>query len=329
MTPLNTLTLEDSVIEYDRPLPDAESRDYMQISEVSNGIELFNDASNQTFTVSISGETLVFAVDHPAFLHRQYNGRLDLHALRLYADKVIIRSPLILPQTEVSIYARELRFEGDGRMDTTPRARMLVPTGVVWTNNLTSGLRGDDGHPGGDVNVFGERFFSDGSTATHFVLGGGNGGAAGEGRDGRAESTVAFPTADWYLLMNRAGNPICGIDSSSGVMLYLEDRLNGVVQDICGARVTARGENAVPSGAPGAGGEGGILRSTLNLSAYAADERRRAGCARVRPYWWDPYGAAFHLPREQHNHQKRDGNDDYLGHDRTESARLERHRPVG
>ena len=269
ITPLNPLALEDAIIEYDRPLPDAESRDYIQISEVANGAELFNDATNQTFTVSISGQTLVFAGDHPANLHRQFNGRLNVHALRLYADKVIIRSPLVLPQAQVTIHARELRFEGDGRIETTPRPRVQRPPGAVWEDDLFFGNNGDPGHPGGGVDVFVERFFSDATTATRFVLRGGDGGPAGEGRDGRSELTVAFLSADWNKLMARAGNPVCGTTDGSSVMLYFEDRLNGQVQDICGSRVTARGENAVPSGNPGRGGDGGRLHSTLNLSAFA------------------------------------------------------------
>ena len=75
MTPLNALALEDSVIEYDRALPDAESRDYMNITEISNGSEVFNDANADTFTASVSGQTLVFAANHPAHLHLQFSER--------------------------------------------------------------------------------------------------------------------------------------------------------------------------------------------------------------------------------------------------------------
>ncbi|MBK7999450.1 MAG: hypothetical protein IPK15_12250 [Verrucomicrobia bacterium] len=277
VTPLNTLALEDSVIEYDRPLPDKESRDYMNITELNNGPELFNDATNETFTASISGQTLVFAANHPAHLHLQFSGRRNLRELRLYADTVIIRSPLLLPQTRVTIHARELRFENDGVIDTTPRARSTIPAAAVWEDNLFAGNNGDPGHPGGDVNVLVERFFSDSSTSTRFVMRGGDGGAAGEGRDGRSELTVNFLSADWTKLMNRAGNPTCGTIDGSAVMLYHEQRLNGAVEDICGSKVTARGENAVRSGVPGRGGNGGTLRSTLNLSAHVQLDGGRAG----------------------------------------------------
>ena len=48
------------------------------------------------FTVDISGKTLVFEAAHPAFLHRVYDGRRNIKELRLFADKVIIRSPLVV-----------------------------------------------------------------------------------------------------------------------------------------------------------------------------------------------------------------------------------------
>ena len=175
------------MIEYDRPMPDPESRDYIQISEVPHDPELFNDATGQTFTVSISGQTLVFAADHPANLHRQYNERLNVREMRLYADKVIIRSPLLLPQTALTIHARELRFEGDGRIETTPAGSHRRPDGAMWEDNLLVGRDGDQGHPGGNVDMFVERFYADDGAMPRFMLRGGDGGPAGEGRDGRAE----------------------------------------------------------------------------------------------------------------------------------------------
>lgn len=276
ITPLNTLALPDAVIEYDRPLPDAESRDYIQISEVKHAPELFNDATNETSTVSISGQTLVFGVGHPAHLHQQYNDRRDLRALRLYADKVVIRSPLLLPQTEVTIRARELRFEGDGRIETTPRPRALRPDPVVWTNNLNAGRNGYPGHPGTNVNVFIERFFSDATTATRFIMRGGDGGPAGEGRDGVDENEVEYESPDWRRLMQRAGNPVCDAEGPK-VIMFRQIYIDGELDATCGAANTARGEPAVRSGLPGTGGTGATLRSTLDLSAHAQVSGGNAG----------------------------------------------------
>jgi cell division protein FtsB len=269
ITPLNSLPPEDTVIEYNRPLPDDESRDYMTITEKKNPTKVFNDAQQETLSVDISGQTLVFEAGHPAHLFETYNHRNNLETLYLYADKIIIRSPLVLPQTHVTIHARELRFEADGSINTTPKARALKPAGAVWEDDLTHGINGDPGHAGGDIDVFVERFHSDPGQSDRFILEGGNGGPAGEGRDGRSELTVAFLSADWHKLMNRCGNPFCGSAANSSVMLYSEDWFGTQRIDTCGRKVTARGENAVPSGKPGNGGAGGTLRSTLNLLAQA------------------------------------------------------------
>jgi hypothetical protein len=272
ITPLPKLPAEEFTIDYDRPLPDAESRDYITISEVRHAAEVFNDATNETLTVSISGKTLVFEANHPAHLHRQYNGRDNIKEFRLYADRVIIRSPLLLPQTHVSIHARELRFEGDGVINTTPRARRLQPPGVVWEDDRTVGYPGDPGHDGGDADVFVERFHADPTPAVRFVLRGGEGGPGGEGRDGLSEGNGMFGLSlqdpNWTKLMARAGNHICGIGNNRP-MLYQQNVHQGVPDEPCGSQVEAKGEPAVPSGVPGNGGRGGTLRSTLDLSAFA------------------------------------------------------------
>jgi hypothetical protein len=272
ITPQPILPNEEISLNYNRPLPDEESRDYISISQSQNPPELFNDSTKQTLSVDISGKTLVFDASHPNNLYPQYNGRDNIKEFRLYADKVVVRSPLQLPETHVTIYARELRFEGGGQIDTTPTARRLLPSGVVWEDGRTVGYPGDPGHDGGDVDVFVGSFHSDPAPTVRFVLRGGAGGAAGEGRDGRYEGDSSFsPSLDdpnWVQLMARAGNVICGV-GNNGVELYQQTIIEGNVASTCGSQVPAYGEPAVPSGIPGSGGRGGTLRSTLDLSAFA------------------------------------------------------------
>lgn len=273
ITPLPELGAEEKTIQYDRALPDEESRDYMTITETPNAAEVFNDVTNQTVSVDISGKTLVFDVAHPANLHRQYHGRENIKDLRLYADRVIIRSPLWLPQTRVSIRARELRFEGEGVINTIPKPRRLIPAGAVWEDELVAGRSGETGHPGGDVDVLVERFHADPAPAIRFMLQGGDGGPAGEGRDGVFEGNGLFSQSlddpNWTRLMARSGNVICGV-GNAGAMLFQQTISSGNVLSTCGDnQAPARGEPAVPSGVPGTGGRGGTLLSTLDLSAYA------------------------------------------------------------
>jgi hypothetical protein len=281
ITPLNSRALEDEVIELDPPapldplVPDDETRNYIQITETRNAPEFFNGLTNETVNVSISGKTLVFEAGHPAHLYDEYNtNRLNLREMRLYADKVIIRSPLIWRQTQVRIQARELRFEGEGRIETTPLPPQFHPDGAsFFEDDLRVGRDGIPGHDAGNVEVLVEQFFSDATTATRFVLLGGEGGPAGQGRNGQAEADLEFNSANWKKLMSRAGNRICSTDGPTAILFLQRIRIdedgNDTVTSTCGSRVSARGENAVRSGFPGAGGRGGTLRSTVNLEGFA------------------------------------------------------------
>jgi hypothetical protein len=67
---------------------------------------------------------LVFdASDSHGNLYTQFNGRPDLKNLTVYADTMTIRSALQLPETNVTIYTRHLRFDdtvGQAWLNTTP-----------------------------------------------------------------------------------------------------------------------------------------------------------------------------------------------------------------
>lgn len=281
ITPQAPRLLEDEVIDLQTPppldpqVPDDETRSYMQITETRNAPEVFNGLTNETVTVTISGKTLVFDAGHPAHLLDVYNtNRLDLREVRLYADKVIVRSPLIWHQTRVIIAARELRFEKQGRIETTPNPRGFVPTGAsFFADDLKVGRDGLPGHDGGDVDVLVEQFFSDATTSVRFILNGGEGGPAGQGRNGQPEADLTLNSADWKKLMSRAGNRICSTDGPTAILsldrIKIDENGEDTVTSSCGSKVSARGENAVRSGFPGTGGRGGVLRSTLNLAPHA------------------------------------------------------------
>lgn len=289
ISPINPRALEDEVIELQPPkpldptVPDEETRNYIQITETRNPASIFNDLTNETVNVTLSGKTLVFEAGHPNHLYEEYNtNRLNLREIRLYADKVVFRSPVIWHQTKVSIQARELRFERNGRLETTPVPRGRRPLGAsFFDDDLKVGRDGDPGHDGGDVDVLVEQFVSDGTTPTRFILNGGDGGFAGQGRNGQAEADLPMKTNTWTKLMIRAGNQICATDGPA-VMLFQQrvkfsEDGEDVITSTCGDRVPARGENAVRSGVPGVGGRGGKLRSTLNLTAHLRSNGGLAG----------------------------------------------------
>ena len=109
----------------ERPLP--VWTEYIHIS-VHNDFtkERFNGVKNLvTQSAEIVGVTLIFDdLDHDSPL-RSFDKRLDLRNLTIYGDRVVFRSPHHFHRTNVTIYARELVFEDDGCIDTSPR--MQVP----------------------------------------------------------------------------------------------------------------------------------------------------------------------------------------------------------
>jgi hypothetical protein len=90
-----------------------------------------------------------------------YSGSNDIELLEMYADEVVIKSPLAFPQTEVWICARKLIFERNGSITTTPlayptsaytlrrdaTARPLNAQGQIAAKDGAKGL------PGGNITL--------------------------------------------------------------------------------------------------------------------------------------------------------------------------------
>ncbi|WP_176697757.1 GumC domain-containing protein [Candidatus Nitrospira nitrosa] len=84
-----------------------------------------------------------------------YSGSNDIESLEMYADEIIIRSPLVFPQTDLWICTRKLVFEGNGSITTTPiphppayttkrdnNGRPLNEQGQIEAKNGLNGARG-------------------------------------------------------------------------------------------------------------------------------------------------------------------------------------------
>ena len=159
------------------PLPHAESKNYIEVNTIlSSAPEPFNHQTRTTRAVTISGKTVVFQPGHLNGLYDSYNGNDDLKEINIHAETVIVRNPLRLPQTAVTIYARELCFEGTNTtIDTTPRSLKTRP---AQFGNGVSGLQA------GDITVYAERFYSNPELVLRFVSNGGHGQPGGLGKDG-------------------------------------------------------------------------------------------------------------------------------------------------
>jgi hypothetical protein len=248
IAPLLHLKPESEVLAYERPVPDPESRDYLTITEtVGDTPEELNGGSRTTRIVSISGKSVVIDKDtEKNALHSSYDRKDDLKEMRIQAETVIVRSPFRLPQTDVTIHARELRFEDKegtdevGRIDTTPIALSLVP------GELEDGRQGDRA---GSISLHIERYHSDGRSLRRFILQGGEGQPAGPGKAGEAGS-------------NLCPINVCGEDPNWPFGAVYAEHPNGT--PFRGTRAwPGDGKGATPGGRPGNGGAGGDFRWTI------------------------------------------------------------------
>jgi hypothetical protein len=90
-------------------VPDPESRDYVAVTQqVSVNEELFNAVRQRVRSVQVTGKTLVLeeTPDRQALFAR-LNNKADVKVLTLFAERVVIRSALRLPGTNITIWAKE------------------------------------------------------------------------------------------------------------------------------------------------------------------------------------------------------------------------------
>ncbi|MCP5417826.1 MAG: hypothetical protein H6965_12100 [Chromatiaceae bacterium] len=128
-----------------------------------NEADLFNNESRTTQNVRIIGEDVILEKGVEPYDTVHENPAIK--RLNIYAERVTIRSPLHLPQTAVSIYARELRFEdvaglsSFSYLSTTPVA---YSTGAEPArregNTVRIACNGNSGAKAGDVVLRCESF---------------------------------------------------------------------------------------------------------------------------------------------------------------------------
>ena len=166
--------------------PEPESRQYITKTVATNETpQYFNGELDKiTESIVISGRVLIFEAEHDNGLWESYHEYKTLQDLELHADTVIIRGALRLPQTNVTIYARELRFEdtnGTTSIDTSPYS-LDVPA--------LPKVGGFSGNPGGDITLHLASFFLDESDDERFILHGGVGQKGGQGTRGKSAGSV-------------------------------------------------------------------------------------------------------------------------------------------
>jgi hypothetical protein len=126
--------------------PSSSSHDYVQVVERDGDKINFNIAENantviQTKEITVSGVTLILENTGTDPLFERLHAHPDIARLTLCADTVVIRSPLVLRGADVTIFARILRFEGEGSIDTSPKS-------------VTANSTEDVGHRGENAGSF-------------------------------------------------------------------------------------------------------------------------------------------------------------------------------
>ena len=265
--PIARLLPEEHILTYKRDIPKPHSKDYLTVTEVKNPTpEPFNNQNLNTRAVTISGKTVVIEKGFPDNgLYEQYHGRPDIKIFTVYAETLILRSPLELPQTEVTVYARELRFEDkpgqpQASLCTTPRHISSIPAQFQ---------QGKPGLKAGDIHLFIERFHADAGASQRLILTGGKGQEGGPGKPGGKGIDIT-----------PVGYPF------SGVSQDVKDNCTYYKVNMPSYLLTAGdpnnwkpgdGKNATPGGKPGNGGAGGNMDCTLDLRPYTNTSGGAAG----------------------------------------------------
>ncbi|MET0621533.1 MAG: hypothetical protein ABW250_01000 [Pyrinomonadaceae bacterium] len=138
-------------------------------------------AKVRTSQVTISGVDLVLESESKTYpLFERLRGRTNLRRLTLCADTVTVRNELKLPGTEVHIYARVLRFDEKGAINTTPLSV------AARADERDEALRGQKG---GDVYLYVQKLETS-VAGNRIITKGGNGQPAREGKVGEAGHVV-------------------------------------------------------------------------------------------------------------------------------------------
>jgi hypothetical protein len=215
----------------------------------------------------ISSGELVIEKGHNNGLYASYNDIGNIRSMVIMAEKLVIRSTWKLRGTNVTIHAKELVFEGDGQINTSPDGNGVPASRPADT------FSGADGLDAGSVTLWADTVVNNPSKHS-FDMTGGKGQDAGKGQNGvdGASMSIVLPRsvrAFWdehghsYTL--KPGEECVYYDGNKGA-------------DIAGvADMPGDGTNAKPPGTPGKGGDGGAFKS--NESSDSMSYSSQGGAA--------------------------------------------------
>ncbi len=154
---------ESAIIQSQGTMPSAE--DYTLVAESELGDSVLNGRERKVYSYSVSGKDVVFdnSVQNKVW---GLSGREDIHDLNIYAERLFVRSALSFPQTNVTIFAKELIFVDKNGVvsgiNTTP----------IPVDTITNGT-GINGANAGNISLYVKTLR--GNCAKRFILNGGKG----------------------------------------------------------------------------------------------------------------------------------------------------------
>lgn len=249
----SNLAPEYALVSQARKRPADDDKQYIAVTETEDPVHrVFNNQPERKLVnVVISGKTVVFdKVNDENGLMTRLNGRQDVESLSIFAETLIFRSPLTLPETNVDIVARRLRFED---VQGQPGAAIITTPNSLETNPGL-GKNGANGLQAGSVTLAVESFWASPGDSPRFVLTGGNGQDAGLGKAGDPGSDMQC-----YQGIVVGGNTcVVHVHQFAGPTTFGPDNT-----------WPGNGGDATPPGAPGAAGSGGDFTSNIDgLSSF-------------------------------------------------------------
>jgi hypothetical protein len=145
--------------------PDPAGRDYTLLHEAAGDPGTPVNFEPDPRVVTLSGKRIVLEAQGDTRFYDAVHNRPNLQRLNIYAEELVVRAPVKLPQTELTIYARELRFEDPpgaaASLDTTPETRTALDGNGAGSN-------------GGDITLYVARIGSSPTSAPRLILRGGD-----------------------------------------------------------------------------------------------------------------------------------------------------------
>ncbi|MDQ0465828.1 uncharacterized membrane-anchored protein YhcB (DUF1043 family) [Caulobacter ginsengisoli] len=217
----------------------------------------------------------------------------DTRTVLILCDVLEIKSPLRIPQADVTIHARQIVFWPNGAIDTSPLDWRVGKAADASVN----GKAGGDGAPGrsaGKITIFGgdALMTTDGQSLKpldgkkRLTANGGHGQGAGLGKNGDHGSSVyGFSSYEWPHRDSFLGTTKFKpkFDPPAYYMKADVRVLEGITATTRyeGAdKAPTSGKDALPPGAPGSGGDAGLL--TTNHAGLMNSFQSAAGSEGAR-----------------------------------------------